>query len=206
MRTRKGYGWNDHGFIVLRVREANEEWSRYIYALVDERFDGKQSDLADRLGVAASTVTRWLDGATPSIKQLRNICEQLGIPMTNLLVAAGALTEDDGVDVPMPSPSAAQITLMSVAEAILGDHELIVEAREHLLNQYNLLKRIVPPETSQVRGKQIPRRTSNPSDAPQLKAVAERGDPADRAEMERRAREVRRRHPRKNTGTTRDDQ
>lgn len=194
----------DHGPIVLRVREANEEWARYITALIDNSFDGKQSDLAEALGVAPSTVTRWLDGATPSIKHLRNMREQLGIPMTNLLIAAGALTEDDDVQIPAPSPAEAQ-ALITVAEAILSDHDLIVEAREHLLNQYNLLKRIVPAETSQVRGKQIPRRTPIPSDAPPLRAVADRGDPADRAEMERRAREVRRRHPRRDTGTAGDE-
>jgi len=84
--------------------------------------------------------------------------------------------------------------ISDVAEAIRRDTALIEEARQHLLNQYELLRRLSPPQKSSP-----PRSRTR-----DLRAVAHDGNPEDRAEIERRAREARRRHEQEET--RRDDE
>lgn len=171
------------------MREANEGWARYVNDLVDRRFDGNQSALAQAAGVASSTVTRWIDGATPQISALLAICEALDISMPELLRAAGALRDQDLTDEGLVNASHA-VTVASVAEAISHDADLLEEARQHLLNQYELLLRI-SPAPSVAHGKKNPRRAMTTPDEQTLRAVARGGDPKDRAEIRRIAKQAR---------------
>jgi transcriptional regulator with XRE-family HTH domain len=182
----------------LRVREANEGWAEFVGRLISNRYGGKQSALADAVGVSPSTVTRWLDGATPAIPQLRAISEETGFGMAELLTAAGAL---DGAAAATPSVSPDVVA--DVAEAIRRDTELIEEARAHLLNQYELLRRLSPPAVSVRRSSQTGRRASTPSgDDQPLRAVARGGDPSDRGQVRKLARQAREQYERdqKDTG------
>jgi transcriptional regulator with XRE-family HTH domain len=120
LRRRKTRCSGDHGSSVLRVREANEGWAEFVGRLISNRYGGKQSALADAVGVSPSTVTRWLDGATPAIPQLRAISEETGFGMAELLTAAGAL---DGAAAATPSVSPDVVA--DVAEAIRRDTELL---------------------------------------------------------------------------------
>lgn len=182
----------------MRVREANDGWARYVVDLVDGRFDGNQSALAQAAGVASSTVTRWIDGATPQIGALLAMCNALGIAMPELLRAAGALRDEDLTDGGQVQALSAEV-VPSVADAIRQDLDLLDEAREHLLSQYELLLRL-SPRTSGAGGKQTSRRTIA-SGAQQLRPVARGGDPKDRAEVSRRARRVREEHENKERGS-----
>lgn len=97
-----------------------------------------------------------------------------------------------GGDPPMPDDAPADdrdAMISDVAEAIRRDTALIEEARQHLLNQYELLRRLSPPQKSSP-----PRSRTR-----DLRAVAHDGNPEDRAEIERRAREARRRHEQEET-------
>lgn len=65
---------------VLRVREANEGWACYIQRVVDREYGGNQSSLALAIGVSPSTITRWIDGATPTIGALHDVmCPEGGV-------------------------------------------------------------------------------------------------------------------------------
>lgn len=186
----------DHALTVLRVREANEGWARYVRQVVDRQYEGNQSALAEAIGVSPSTVTRWIDGATPTLAALHEIRDALGTPMVELLVAAGALKAPSDADGTVHED---RVVVTSIAEAIRSADDLIDEAKQHLLNQYELLRRLSPaaqPSPSVARGKKSPRRTTTPSDQPELRAVARGGDPADRAEVARIARRAREQYER----------
>lgn len=167
LRARKTRSSARPGPRVLRVREANEGWAGYVRRLIDDRYSGNQSALAQDIGVAASTVTRWIDGATPTIAALHDISDALDVPMTELLVAAGALSARDlgGEQVQTPQVSA------DVAEAIRKDADLIERARQHLLDQYQMLR-----ELSQRSDSNDHSRLENPGQR-SLRAVARKRPP-----------------------------
>jgi hypothetical protein len=71
----------------------------------------------------------------------------------------------------------APVEISAVAEAILHDTELIEEARQHLLRQYELLKRVAPEKVSDHPAKQQPRRPETPVVQKPLRAAARRGKP-----------------------------
>jgi transcriptional regulator with XRE-family HTH domain len=179
------------------VREANEGWADFVDRLISSRYGGKQSALADAIGVSPSTVTRWLDGATPAIPQLRAMSEVTGFGMAELLTAAGAL-DAAGAEQPAASPD----VLADVAEAIRRDTQLIEEARAHLLNQYELLRRLSPPTLSVRRGSQGGRRaTTPPGEDQSLRAVARGGDPSHRGQVRKMARQAREQYEREQKDT-----
>lgn len=115
------------------MREANEGWAAFVTRLVQDRYDGNASALAKALDVSASTVIRWIDGATPEIARLKQLHQTTGIPMVRLLVAAGALDGEAEAEQPPasegPSPS-----------DVLDLTPLEQSARFHLLNQYEILR------------------------------------------------------------------
>lgn len=153
------------------MRQANDRWAEYVGQLVASRFGGNQSSLAQALGVSGSTVTRWIDGATPTIGALRAMHEALEIPKVELLVAAGAL--DDGDDITITSAPA---IVQDVVEAIRRDGRLLDEAKQHFLNQYELLLRVAPAKPSDRRGSKDKERPAIPAVRP-LRAAARRGRP-----------------------------
>lgn len=183
--------------MVLRVREANEGWAAFVTALLNDRYDGTASALAKALDVSTSTVTRWIDGATPDIRRLKQLSRVESIPMLQLLAAAGALedTEDATAGGSLAHSTPVQPGVdVDVITAIGRDPDLMDEAKTHLLNQYSLLLRI-PPEPSVPAARKASRRTQTPSgDATELRAVARGGDPRDREEVRRLARRAREEH------------
>lgn len=78
----------------------------------------------------------------------------------------------------------------SVVEALENDPHLIEEARDHMIQQYELLRRITPATPAVRGGKAAPRRAAASGDD-RLRAVARDGNPADRAEVRRLAKKAR---------------
>lgn len=128
---------------VLRVRQANERWASYVARLAAR---DRPAVLARRLGLPQSTITRWLDGASPTIDKLRIITENLDIPLSVLLTEAGYTAElalAQGQP-PVTSGTGNDGSADDVRRAIMRDTALLDEAKQHLLNQYELL----PPSES----------------------------------------------------------
>lgn len=95
---------------------------------------------------------------------------------------------------PLPRRYADTARPVSVIEAVENDPDLLDEAKQHLVNQYELLRRLSPTASPSVApGKKAPRRTATPSDPP-LRAVARGGNPEDREEVSRMARRIRKQH------------
>lgn len=115
------------------MREANEGWAAYVTELLADRYDGNATALAKALDVSPSTITRWIDGATPEIARLKQLSRIEKIPMVTLLVAAGAL-ESETLAEPEVRP------VGDISENVLDLTPLEEQARAHLVNQYQFLR------------------------------------------------------------------
>lgn len=104
---------------------------------------------------------------------IRAVAEVLGLRPGQV-----AVLDDERHGIRHAKPGEAE----DVATAILGDVDLIDEARDHLLAQYELLRRIAP--LSDVADSQ----------KPPLRAVAHKGKSSDRAEVARLARNARKQY------------
>lgn len=151
-------------------------------------------------GIGNTTISRWRNETmAPSVDQLRKLEGPLRTPLLELLVRAGVLSPEEAKVSREQLRTIPPVAVADVAEAVANDPDLIDEAKQHLLNQYELLRRLSPvakPSPSVARGKKSPRRTTTPSDQPELRAVARGGDPADRAEVARIARRAREQYER----------
>jgi len=155
-------------------REVNERWATWLRRRMRTAGVATPTELGRASGVDQSVISRWLnEGRTPQVDQLRKIATPLRATMLDLLIAAGYVSPDElGVT---ETPSSAVVA--DVAEAIKGDAALIDEARLHLLNQYELLRRL-SPETSVPRGRKTAKRPTSPGAEPRpLRAAARRGKP-----------------------------
>lgn len=91
--------------IVRHVRRTSlRDWASYLDASM--RGAGlSQAELARRSGLAESMVSRWLRGMNqPDVPNLRRVRPVLGVPMLELLVAAGHLTPDEAALTDRPEP------------------------------------------------------------------------------------------------------
>lgn len=120
---------------MLRMRNNDEDtegttstWATYVAALIDTA-GGRASDLTRAAGVSGSIISRWLTTtARPDLPTLRRISEALHIPLLELLVRSGHLTEQEaGMKLPAmpPRPS-------SPEEAIRADDRIPDHHREVL--------------------------------------------------------------------------
>lgn len=84
---------------------------------VDSRMGGGRSQLAERLGVSRSTVSRWLAGETmPDPTQFESIAAVLGVPVVELLVGSGIISARA---VEQLDPAAFQARPLSAEEALM---------------------------------------------------------------------------------------
>jgi transcriptional regulator with XRE-family HTH domain len=85
-------------------RGSSQDWAPYLESAM--RGAGlTQAELARRSGLAESMVSRWLRGLNqPDVPNLRRVGPVLGVPMLELLVAAGHVTQDEArlLDAPRP--------------------------------------------------------------------------------------------------------
>jgi len=77
---------------------------------VDAQRGGGRNELAKRVGVAKSTVSRWLDGdALPRAEHFVSIADAVDAPISGLLRAAGIVDPDADETTSRPSRSPQQI-------------------------------------------------------------------------------------------------
>jgi transcriptional regulator with XRE-family HTH domain len=91
--------------IVRHIRKASErDWAAYLESAI--RSSGlTQAELARRSGLAESMVSRWLRGLNqPDVPNLRRVRPVLGVPMLELLVAAGHVTLEEAQLRDTPEP------------------------------------------------------------------------------------------------------
>lgn len=180
-------------------------WAFWLEAALDER-GWSRAEITKRSRkkpngrpiIDGSRVSEWLNKneAPRDPEILHEIAHVLGVRVSAVLNAAGWLPDEE-LDSSLEMAPA--VGLASVAEAIRHDADLLQEAREHLLNQYELLLRISPAQ-SVARGKQSPRRAMTSPAAEPLRAVARGGDPKDREAVGRLARRAREEHERQARG------
>ncbi|HVQ93306.1 MAG TPA: helix-turn-helix domain-containing protein [Mycobacteriales bacterium] len=93
--------------MVRHIRKSSErDWAAYLESAI--RSSGlTQAELARRSGLAESMVSRWLRGLNqPDVPNLRRVRPVLGVPMLELLVAAGHLTLEESQLRDTPEPPA----------------------------------------------------------------------------------------------------
>jgi transcriptional regulator with XRE-family HTH domain len=91
--------------IVRHIRKSSErDWAAYLESAI--RSSGlTQAELARRSGLAESMVSRWLRGVNqPDVPNLRRVRPVLGVPMMELLVAAGHVTLEEAQLRDRPEP------------------------------------------------------------------------------------------------------
>ena len=119
-------------------REVNHDWADRVQRRMRAANLPTPTALAKASGVDQSVISRWInEGRTPTIEALRKVAGPLKTPVLELLVDAGHLTRDE-----VHPEAGAGEDEPDVLEAIRRDPKLLPEAREHLLNQYGLLRRI----------------------------------------------------------------
>jgi transcriptional regulator with XRE-family HTH domain len=117
-------------------------WPDYLQTAMKDRGVANAAALSHDTGIDQTQISRWLRGiGQPSIENLRRLAPALRRPLLELMVEAGHVTREEARlrDAPAAVPRA---QLIGVAEAIKSDTELLEEARNHLLNQYDLLRRL----------------------------------------------------------------
>lgn len=110
-----------------------------------------QAELARRSGLAESMVSRWLRGLNqPDVPNLRRVRPVLGVPMLELIVAAGylSLEEAELQDAPVP-PAAAQSGIS--VEGLTADQVRQLEGFATFLRSQNGVPSIAPQPAEPLR-------------------------------------------------------
>jgi transcriptional regulator with XRE-family HTH domain len=72
------------------------DFPRYLQAKLNDR-GWTKAELARKADLAASMITRWLDGSTlPTIPAARRLADVLDTTVVDILVASGQLTPEEG--------------------------------------------------------------------------------------------------------------
>lgn len=110
------------------TENATSTWAAYVAALINTT-GGRASDLARAAGINNSIISRWLTTtAQPDLPTLRKISDALRIPLLELLVRSGHLTEQEaGMKLPTTPPRQS-----SPEEAIRADDRIPEHHREVL--------------------------------------------------------------------------
>ncbi|SER96101.1 Transcriptional regulator, contains XRE-family HTH domain [Lentzea xinjiangensis] len=90
----------------------------YLRAELKQR-DMTAYQLAEKTGIAQPVLSRWMGGKTvPTIDNLRPVAEALNLPLLELVVRAGLLTEEE---------AGAKLKLVNTTADKLSDDELLAE-------------------------------------------------------------------------------
>lgn len=91
----------------------------------------------ERTGITASQFSRWKKGAhTPNIDSLRRVAEGLDVPLLQVLVTAGILTEEEtAADLPDLGPSQ-----LRPEDLVLMDPNIDPKAKDFILNAIEMAR------------------------------------------------------------------
>lgn len=96
-----------------------------------------QAELARRSGLAESMVSRWLRGLNqPDVPNLRRVRPVLGVPMLELMVAAGYLTLEEAELQDAPEPPAPVLVGLAT-DGLTGDQVRQLEGFAKFLRAQN---------------------------------------------------------------------
>ncbi len=155
--------------IVRHVRKATgRDWAAYLDTAI-RAAALTQAELARRSGLAESMVSRWLRGLNqPDVPNLRRVRPVLGVPMLELLVAAGHLTQDEALlrDAPEP-PEPVRVGLQT--EGLTAEQVRQVEGYVAFLQAQNAKEQARARDAELLRAKHVtiqPRRVDEAFLAP----------------------------------------
>lgn len=104
-------------------------WPEWLRAQLEER-GWNQTDLKNRSGVNDSQISRWLAGKNhPGLAKIRAVCQALGVPPVEGMIAAGHLLPEDVVG------TAVVIRPRTTGPGDLSDSELLAELARRLGKQ-----------------------------------------------------------------------
>jgi transcriptional regulator with XRE-family HTH domain len=135
--------------IVRHIRTAPDasgrEWAAYLESAM--RSAGlTQAELARRTGLAESMVSRWLRGLNqPDVPNLRRVGPVLGVPMLELIVAAGYLSLEEAELRDTPEPPA-PVRVGISTEGLTADQVRQLEGYATFLRAQNGLHPAEPVE------------------------------------------------------------
>lgn len=120
----------------IRSRPSGRDWAAYLESAM--RSAGlTQAELARRSGLAESMVSRWLRGLNqPDVPNLRRVRPVLGVPMLELIVAAGYLTLEEAELQDAPEPPA-PVRVGLPTDGLTGDQVRQLEGFAQFLRAQN---------------------------------------------------------------------
>lgn len=107
--------------------ETDRRWADYLTAAMASAGYTRASDLAKASGVKHPVISRWMDGTSlPDVASLRRLVKPLGVPLLELMVAAGHLSPQEANMKAAPrKPVPPDVTKLT-------DDELVAEVHRRL--------------------------------------------------------------------------
>lgn len=101
-----------------------QPFGEYLRAELKKR-DMSAYQLSEKTGIAQPVLSRWMGGKTvPTIDNLRPVAEALNLPLLELVVRAGLLTEEE---------AGAKLKLVSTTADKLSNDELLAEVGRRMV-------------------------------------------------------------------------
>ena len=98
----------------------DDRFARWLDATVSN-LGWSNRELAERVGVHESVVSRWLTGrSSPSTENLETLAGVLSVDFLALAVTAGLISERQGEPLPMPPPIAERARIKQQLDKVRG--------------------------------------------------------------------------------------
>jgi hypothetical protein len=126
-------------------------WGPNLYAYL-ERWWARQGTNANAWsythGIQGPTVSRWQSGTAPSLQAMRQVADALGVPLVDVLVAAGVIDKRE------LSRETVELSPCTVDAALVSDPSLTDLQRRTLSDMLSALREVETGRTSEARGRQ----------------------------------------------------
>lgn len=101
-------------------------------------------------GIQGPTVSRWRTGTVPSLQAMRAVADALGVPMVDVMIAAGVIDRSELDREPAAAPPEPDIDA-----AIAGDRRLSPLARNTLRDILASIRKVEAGEAESARGRRM---------------------------------------------------
>lgn len=128
-----------------------DEWGPNLYAYLERHWRAAGTNAnawTDKNpGIQGPTVSRWRTGTAPSLLNMRAVADALGVPMVEVLAAAGVIDpKETGRKVDLPADP-------NIDAAIANDPSLSELQRRTLRDMLAAMRRVESGEVERVRGR-----------------------------------------------------